>query len=125
MRRRPRRGARAAAALACVAATLALPACTYYVMPDGTAVPSGSGYPSNFDRTFTAAALAMRDQGLAISVEDRARGTVVGSYGGGTVTANVRPQPDGSVRAQFDARDVPDPGLIQRISDSYDRRLGR
>ena len=116
---------RAAAAAAGAAAALALGACTYYVMPDGTAVQAGSGYPSTFDRTFTAAALAMRDQGLAISVEDRARGTVVGSYGGGTVTANVRPQPDGSVRAQFDARDVRDPGLIQRISDSYDRRLGR
>ncbi len=84
-------------------AALALAACTYYVMPNGTAVPAGSAYPRNFDRTFTAAATAMRDQGLAISVEDRARGTVVGTYDGGTVTANVRPQSDGSVRAQFDA----------------------
>jgi hypothetical protein len=106
-------------------AALALAACTYYVMPDGTAVPAGSAPPSNFERTFTAAAAAMRDQGLAISVEDRARGTVVGTYDGGTVTANVRPQPDGSVRAQFDARNVRDAGLLERISSSYDRRLGR
>ena len=33
--------------------------------------------------------------------------------------------PDGSVRTQFDARNVSDPGLLQRVSDSYDRRLGR
>ena len=26
---------------------------------------------------------------------------------------------------EVDARDVRDPGLLQRISDSYDRRLGR
>jgi hypothetical protein len=106
-------------------AALALSACTYYVMPDGSAVPAGSSYPSNFDRTFTAAAAAMRDQGLAISVEDRARGTVVGTYDGGTVTANVRPQPDGSVRAQFDAHNVRDPGLLQRLSARNDRRLAR
>jgi len=106
-------------------AALVLSACTYYVMPDGNTVPAGSPSPSNFDRTFAAAAQAMRDQGLAISVEDRARGTVVGTFDGGTVTANVRPQPDGSVRAQFDAHNVRDPGLLQRISDSYDRRLGR
>jgi hypothetical protein len=106
-------------------AALALSACTYYVMPDGNTVPAGSPSPSNFDRTFAAAAQAMRDQGLAISVEDRARGSVVGSIGGGMVTANVRPQPDGSVRTQFDARNVSDPGLLQRVSDSYDRRLGR
>ena len=111
--------------VALAGAALALTACTYYVMPDGSAVPAGSAPPSNFDRTFTAAATAMRDQGLAISVEDRARGTVVGTYDGGTVTANVRPQSDGSVRAQFDALNVRDPGLLQRISDSYDRRLGR
>jgi hypothetical protein len=108
----------------CVMLTLA--GCTYYVAPDGTAVP---GYPppmpSTYDRSFSAAAGAMRDQGLAITMEDRATGTVVGNRDGATVTASLRTQADGSVRVQFDARNARDPSLVDRVSSSYDRRMGR
>ena len=41
------------------------------------------------------------------------------------MTASVRTQADGSVRVQFDARDVRDAALIQRISSAYDARMGR
>jgi hypothetical protein len=105
----------------------ALPGCTYYVPAGGTA-PGYPGYPSTpstFDRSFSAASSAMRDQGLAVSVEDRASGTVVGSGGGGTVTATLRQQADGSVRVQFDSSGVRDPGLIDRVSSSYNQRMGR
>ena len=43
-------------------------------MPRATAT-----IPSNYDRSFTAAAGAMRDQGLAINIEDRATGNVMGT----------------------------------------------
>jgi hypothetical protein len=106
--------------VAAVAAMLS--ACTYYVPPPGYY----PGAPANFDRSFGAASGAMRDQGLAITVEDRTAGTIVGSVGGGgTVTASVRTQADGSVRVQFDSQGVPDRTLIDRISRGYDVRMGR
>lgn len=101
---------------------LALSGCTYYVPPPGTVVP---GAPASFDRSFSAASGAMRDQGLSINVEDRSSGTIVGKIESGTVTATVRQQADGSVRVQFDANGVRDPGLIDRVSRSYDARMGR
>jgi len=55
------------------------------------------GAPASFDRSFSAASGAMRDQGLTISAEDRNAGRIVGKAGDGTVTANVRQQADGSV----------------------------
>jgi hypothetical protein len=100
---------------------LALSGCTYYV-PATTTVP---GAPASFDRSFDAAAGAMRDQGLTIAAEDRNAGRVVGKLGNGTVTANVRQQADGSVRVQFDAAGMQDPTMIDRISRGYDRRMGR
>jgi hypothetical protein len=101
----------------------ALWGCTYYV-PAGAPVP-GYSTPSSFDRSFAAASGAMRDQGLAISVEDRASGTIVGKAGDGSLTAAVRTQADGSVRVQFNTTGAVDPGLIERVSRSYDRHMGR
>ena len=111
----------------CVAAAagivIALSGCAYYVpAPSTTVVP---GAPASFDRSFDAAAGAMRDQGLTISAEDRSAGRVVGKLGNGTVTAQVRQQADGSVRVQFDATGMQDPAVIDRVSRGYDRRMGR
>jgi len=116
--------------LASCATALALSGCAYYVAPDGTLVPAGyyypaTGTPASFDRSFAAAAGAMRDEGLTVTVEDRATGNVVGTRDGGTVTANLRQQADGSLRVQFDSRAVSDPDLISRVSRSYERRMGR
>ena len=83
------------------------------------------GAPASFDRSFAAASGAMRDQGLTVTSEDRNTGTIVGKLEGGTVTASVRQQADGSVRVQFDASGMRDPGVIDRVSRSYDRRMGR
>jgi len=127
-RRTGRRAEHGAAAirsrLASVAAVivLALSGCTYYVPAPGTVVP---GAPASFDRSFSAAAGAMRDQGLAISVEDRSSGTIIGKAQTGTVTASVRQQADGSVRVQFDATGLRDTDLINRVSRGYDQRMGR
>ena len=110
---------------ACASAALltVLPGCTYYVAP-GTPVP-GIPSPSAFDRSFAAASAAMRDQGLEITTEDRASGTVVGRHRDGTVTATLRQQADGSVRVQLSSSNTRDPGLIDRVSHSYDQRMGR
>jgi len=37
----------------------------------------------------------------------------------------ARQQPDGSVVVRFNSSDARDPTLLQRISQSYDRRMGR
>ena len=103
------------------AAALILSGCAYYGYP----VPVSTSAPASFDRSFAAASGAMRDQGLAISTEDRGTGTIVGRVGAGTVTASVRQEADGSVRVQFDATGPRDPGLIDRVSRSYDSRMGR
>jgi hypothetical protein len=114
-------------AAACAAAMLALAGCAYYVAPDGTVVPAGYpvAAPASYDRSFAAAGAAMSDQGIAITQQDPAKGLIVGRTGTATVTANVNRQADGSVRVQFDARDNSDAGLLERVSRSYDRRMGR
>ena len=111
-------------AAACSTLLAALPGCTYYV-PPGTPAPGYPATPSTYDRSSSAASGAMRDQGLSISVEDRANGTVIGTRDGGKVSATLRQQADGSVRVQFDSTNVRDPGLIDRISSGYNQRMGR
>lgn len=117
----PQRASRIAAALAACGALLASGGC-YYAPP---AYPVTTNVPASFDRSFDAAANAMRSQGLSIRTEDRANGVVVGTQGGASVTANIRQQADGSVRVQFDANGPRDPGLIDRVSRSYDAYMGR
>lgn len=102
-------------------ALIGLSACAYYPVPAGTVVMT----PASYDRSFAAAAGAMRDEGLAITVQDPATGSVVGQLDNTTVTASVRQQSDGSVQVRFDSSDARDPTLLQRISRSYDRRMGR
>jgi hypothetical protein len=67
----------------------------------------------------------MRDEGLALTVEDPANGIAVGRIDGSTVTTRVQRQSDGSVQVRFDSSDTHDQTLLQRISRSYDRRMGR
>jgi hypothetical protein len=111
-------------AVAC-GAIFSLTACAYYAVPAPATYPVTTTTPASFDRSFAAATDAMRDQGLTIKTQDRANGIIVGTAGSGSVTANVRQQPDGSVRVQFDAKGANDPSLIDRVSRSYDGRMGR
>jgi hypothetical protein len=110
-------------AAACGAVS-SLTACAYYAVP-APPVAYTTSTPASFDRSFAAATDALRDQGLTITQQDRANGIVVGKAGSATVTANVRQQGDGSVRVQFDAKGSNDPSLIDRVSRSYDGRMGR
>jgi uncharacterized protein (DUF2461 family) len=91
-------------------------------------VPAAYGVaPTSFDRSWSAAVNAMRDQGVTITQEDRGSGTVRGTRGAINVLGSVRTQADGSVRVQFDTTGgtATDPELINRISQSYERRMGR
>jgi hypothetical protein len=67
----------------------------------------------------------MRDEGLTRTVQDPASGGVVGKRDNSNVGAGVRRQANGSVQVRFDSSDTRDPTLLQRISRSYDRRMGR
>lgn len=108
--------------LAAAAALLA--GCTVYQVAPVAFAPVP---PTSFDRSWSAAAGALEDQGVQITAEDRASGVIRGRRGGIDVTANVRTQADGSVRVQFDTAGATaqDPGLIDRISRAYDRQMGR
>jgi hypothetical protein len=102
-----------------------LGACTVYQVAPGVYEP----YPpaTSFERSWNATLGAFGDQGVAITSEDRSTGTIRGRRGGIDLTANVRPQADGSVRVEFNTAGATgqDPQLINRVSRSYDVRMGR
>jgi len=83
--------------------------------------------PSTFDRAWNAALGAASDEGVQVRSEDRTAGVIVGNRGDQEVTINVRTQADGSVRVELSQRGPKgsDPGLANRISRAYDRRMGR
>jgi hypothetical protein len=101
------------------AVALSLGACVVY-----EPVPAA---PSNFDRAWSAAIGAMQDQGVTITEQDYSRGVLRGSRGALAVSGNVLRQADGRVRVEFNTTGTigTDPTLAERISSSYDRRMGR
>jgi hypothetical protein len=66
---------------------------------------------------------AMEDSGLAVVSADRGTGTVRGARGGAEGTIVVRMRGDGRVGVEINAKG--DPGLTQRLTDAYNRRMGR
>ena len=105
---------------------LALSGCVVYdpYYPYGYPPPGG---PSAYDRSWNAAVGAIRDQGVNITREDRSTGTIEGQRGGLSVNARVVTQADGRVRVEFNTGGnlSEDPGLSDRVSRSYDARMGR
>ena len=81
--------------------------------------------PASFDRSWNAANQALVDQGVRVTSSDRSTGTIQGSRDGVPVSARVFSQADGSVRVEFNAKSPTDPDLMNRISRSYDARMGR
>lgn len=83
--------------------------------------------PTVFDRAWNAALGGVQDAGVRVTSTDRAIGLIRGSKDGIDVTVHVARQADGSVRVQFDAKGAKerDPGLGERFSKAYDRRMGR
>jgi hypothetical protein len=78
-----------------------------------------------FERSWSAAAGAISDQGFAITSEDRGSGVIRGERSGASIMANVRTLADGRIQVTFDSGGSADPDLTQRVSDSYQRRMGR
>jgi hypothetical protein len=120
--RRRRRLAKAAGAA--LLATAALAGC-YTYPPAAVAYPPAG--PTTFERSWSAAIGAMADQGVQIVQQDRASGTIRGRYAAIDVTGSVLTQADGSVRVAFNTAGATnqDPQLIDRITRSYNARMGR
>jgi hypothetical protein len=79
-----------------------------------------------FDRAWNAALGGAQDAGVRVMTADPATGLIRGAKDGIDVTVVVARQADGSVRVQFDAKGATqrDPGLSNRFSQAYDRRMG-
>ena len=107
-----------------ISATLSLVGCVVYEPVPSSSQPT---LQQRFDRSWSAAAGALSDQGLTITSQDRGAGVIQAERGGMTVTATLETLADGRVQVKFNSRgpNGADPGLVQRVSDSYDRRMGR
>ena len=109
-----------------LAAALALHGCyPYPYYPPGAV--STSAVPASFENSWQAARGAAHDEGVNITFEDRASGVVRGTRGPFDVTISVAPQADGSVRVSFSTTGptAQDPGLQERLTRAYNRRMGR
>lgn len=90
--------------------------------------PYGYSYGgTNYDRAWNAALGGTQDAGVQVTSVDPAVGLIRGGKDGIEVIVNVARQGDGSVQVKFDAKGPThnDPGLGERFSRAYDRRMGR
>ena len=108
--------------LASVLVSVTFAGCVVY---EPVAVPAPG--PSKFDRAWSAAVGGAQDAGVQVTSADAATGLIRGTRDGIDVTVVVARQADGSVRVQFDAKGPTqrDPGLSNRFSQAYERRMGR
>jgi hypothetical protein len=113
--------------LSALLAALALTACVYDPYYPYGYPAYGGGTPATFDRAWSAALGAMYDQDVMITRQDRAAGIIDGRRGGINVNSRLVAQADGRVRVEINAGGAmsEDPGLPERISRSYDARMGR
>jgi len=120
MNRQPRISS---ALLVSLALLLGLGGCTYYQTAPGVYAPM----PNAFERSWSAAIGALEDEGVRITTLDRDAGRASGVRGAIGVTATVRTQADTSVRVEFGTSGdtASDPTLIDRITQRYNKRMGR
>ena len=85
------------------------------------------GAPASFDRSWNAALGGVQDAGITVGSAEPATGLIRGTKDGIDVSVVVARQADGSVRVQFDSTGPTqrDPGLGERFSQAYERRMGR
>ena len=107
--------------LAVVAAVGPLAACVVYE-PVPAVQPS---MQERINRSWDAAAGAMSDQGMTITAQDRGTGMIRGVRGGTTITAQLETLPDGRIQVKFSSSGASDAGLIDGVTESYNRRMGR
>jgi hypothetical protein len=111
------------AALAAAVALLALGGCVAYPYPYGYPAPAADP----FEAPWNAAMGAMGDAGLTLTQADRPSGTIRGTRGTVEGTIVVRTLADGRVGVEISARDPDrqDPGVVQRLTNAYNHRMGR
>jgi hypothetical protein len=109
--------------LVAVATLLSLAGCVAYP-PAPVAAPQITPQ-QHFDRTYGNVAGAISDEGMTITSQDRAAGTISGVWAGFTVTGKVDRRTDGSLRVQFDTPGMSnrEQKLIDRVTVSYNRRM--
>ena len=102
----------------------ALSGCVVYDphYPYGYASPTAA-----FDRSWNAAMGALQGEGVTITQQDRGSGVISGTARGLSVGARVMTQADGRVRVEFNTSGsgAASQELAERISRSYDYRMGR
>ncbi|NOQ63818.1 MAG: hypothetical protein GQ582_04845 [Methyloprofundus sp.] len=83
--------------------------------------------PSKFDRSWSAVNGAFADQGVKITYQDYNTGVIQGTANGVNVSASLSRQANGSVRVQFNktGNSQQAPMMMQGITNSYNRRMGR
>jgi hypothetical protein len=96
--------------------------CTYYQV-----APAPRSGGTVFDRSWNAALGAAGDVGVAVYSTDQTSGVIRGTAGADDVTIRVYTQADGSVRVEFNVKGPSgaDTALANRLSNAYDRRMGR
>ena len=89
--------------------------------------PVTTASPSKFDRAWNAALGAVQDAGVQITSAEPSTGVIRGTKDGIDVNTLVVRQSDGGVRVQFETKGPTqnDPGLSNRFSQAYERRMGR
>jgi hypothetical protein len=89
-------------------------------------VPTAAA-PSKFDRAWNAALGAVQDAGVQITSAEPSTGVIRGTKDGIDVNTLVVRQSDGGARVQFETKGPTqnDPGLSNRFSQAYERRMGR
>jgi len=87
----------------------------------------GYHYSSTYDRAWSAALGAVQDAGVQVTSAEPGSGYIRGAKDGINVTVSVLRQADGRTRVQFDTKGPTDrdPGLSNRMSEAYERRMGR
>ncbi len=107
-----------------VAAGLVLQGC--YPYPAYTPVPTASSLPAKFNTSWEAARGAAYDEGVRITSEDRAAGTLRGDQGSFSVLITVATQADGSIHVAFTVTgsSPENVNLQDRLTRAYLRRTG-
>jgi hypothetical protein len=97
---------------------LALSGCVYYAPPP---------QQDPVEVSFNAALGALQDVGMTVASADRASGTLRGMRGNVEGVIQVSMRADGRVGVQITARDPSkvDPGMVDRLTEAYNRRMGR
>lgn len=111
----------------CVAAALVLGSVSLVGCVAYEPVPVYPSAAAKYDRAWNAALGGAQDAGVRVVSSDYGTGLIRGAKDGIDVTVVVARQGDGSVRVQFDAKGPTqrDPGLSDRFSQAYERRMGR